>query len=74
MTATPTPIPFESLWTANDVAAFLKVSRSWVYQKSEAGLLPSIKVGGLLRFEAPAIKAWLHSESAPVIPFNRGMR
>ena len=40
----------ETLWDARDVARYLKVSRSWVYQKAEAGLLPYLKVGGLVRF------------------------
>jgi excisionase family DNA binding protein len=40
----------ETLWDARDVARYLKVSRSWVYQKAEAGLLPHLKVGGLVRF------------------------
>ena len=38
-----------NLWDAQDVARYLKVSRSWVYQRAEAGLLPCVRVGGLLR-------------------------
>ncbi len=30
----------DELWDANDAARYLKVSRSWVYQRAEAGLLP----------------------------------
>ncbi len=48
----------ERLWDANDVADFLKVSRSWVYQKAEAGLLPYLKVGALLRFDPDEIRAY----------------
>jgi excisionase family DNA binding protein len=48
----------ECLWDANDVAAYLKVSRSWVYQHAAAGLLPHVKVGGLLRFNPGAVRAW----------------
>ena len=48
--------PHENLWDAKDVAAFLKTSRSWVYQRAEARLIPSIKIGGLLRFEPRAIR------------------
>lgn len=53
-----TPLP-ESLWDANDVARFLKVSRSWVYQKAESGELPSLKIGGLLRFNPAVIRRWV---------------
>ncbi len=45
------------LWTADDVARFLSASRSWVYQRAEAGLLPCLRIGGLLRFEPKVIKA-----------------
>jgi excisionase family DNA binding protein len=46
----------EALWDARDVAKYLKVSRSWVYQKAEAGLLPYLKVGGLVRFVPERIR------------------
>ena len=46
----------ETLWDARDVARYLKVSRSWVYQKAEAGLLPYLKVGGLVRFVPERIR------------------
>jgi len=48
----------DALWDANDVAHYLKASRSWVYQKAEAGLLPYLRIGGLLRFDPRAIRAW----------------
>lgn len=62
--------PFEALWDARDVAAYLKVSRSWVYQKSEAGLLPCLRVGGLVRFDPGAIRAWARGAPAVVIPLR----
>jgi excisionase family DNA binding protein len=48
----------ETLWDARDVARYLKVSRSWVYQKAEAGLLPYLKVGGLVRFVPERMRAF----------------
>lgn len=50
-----------ALWDANDVANFLKVSRSWVYQRAQAGLLPCLHVGGLLRFDPDAIQAFVRT-------------
>jgi excisionase family DNA binding protein len=47
----------ETLWDANDVARYLKASRSWVYMRAEAGQLPSVRIGGLLRFKPSAIRA-----------------
>jgi excisionase family DNA binding protein len=56
---TPAPIGDDHrLWDANDVARYLKVSRSWVYHRAEAGLLPLRRVGGLLRFDPAAIRAF----------------
>jgi Helix-turn-helix domain len=56
----------DALWTAEDVAAFLKASRSWVYQQAEAGLLPCLKVRGLLRFDPAAVRAFACGEPASV--------
>ena len=47
----------DELWTAADVARFLKTSRSWVYHRAQAGFLPCVKIGGLLRFDPAAIRA-----------------
>ena len=57
--ATPARVRDEHrLWDANDVARYLKVSRSWVYHRAEAGLLPLRRVGGLLRFDPASIRAF----------------
>jgi excisionase family DNA binding protein len=48
----------DGLWDANDVAAYLKVSRSWVYQKVAAGLVPHVRVGGLVRFAPGDVRAF----------------
>jgi len=64
----------EHLWDAEDVARYLKVSRSWVYHRAESGQLPSLKIGGLLRFEQQAIHAFARGTSTPagcVVPFRK---
>jgi excisionase family DNA binding protein len=48
----------DGLWDANDVARYLKVSRSWVYHRAEDGQLPHLRIGGLLRFDAEIIRAF----------------
>jgi predicted DNA-binding transcriptional regulator AlpA len=52
----------EPLWTAKDVATFLRVSRSWVYHRAEAGDLPCLQIGGLVRFEPERIRAYARGE------------
>ncbi|NVJ15324.1 helix-turn-helix domain-containing protein [Myxococcus sp. AM010] len=62
-----------ALWDANDVARFLKTSRSWVYQRAQAGELPCLKIGGLLRFEPAAIRAFIKNQNTDgrkVVPFS----
>jgi len=54
----------EALWTANDVAAFLRVSRSWVYHRSESGDLPCLRVGGLSKRLAPQVDGLLAAVDA----------
>jgi excisionase family DNA binding protein len=60
----PIELHSESLWTADDVAAYLKVSRSWVYHRAESGKLPHVRVGGLLRFQPNEIRAHVETSSA----------
>ena len=67
-----TAVPVEPLWDAKDVAAFLKTSRSWVYLHAEEGTLPSVRIGGLRRFDPNAIRAYAQGEwkpRSPVVPF-----
>ncbi len=52
-----------SLWTVAEVAAYLRVSRSWVYHRAAAGLLPCLRIGALLRFEPDAIRAYAQGEA-----------
>lgn len=52
----------EALWDAKDVARYLKVSRSWVYHQTEAGLLPCVRLQALLRFEPHLIRAYAQEQ------------
>jgi hypothetical protein len=69
----PMQSQLEALWTAQDVASYLQASRSWVYQKAEAGLLPCRRICGLLRFEPEAVRAWGRGEAGTgrVVPMRR---
>ena len=48
----------ETLWDASDVAKFLKCSRSYVYKAAEAGMLPCLRIGAMLRFDPERVKAF----------------
>lgn len=55
----------EELLTVEEVAALLKVSKSWVYEHSRsravprAERLPYVKVGKYVRFDARLVRAFL---------------
>lgn len=53
----------ETLWTANDVAKYLQVSRSWVYHRAEAGELPCFRIGGHLRFSPEQVRGFVRGKS-----------
>ena len=76
MNPEPSAASLETLWDARDVAAYLKASRSLVYQKAEAGLLPSLRIGGLLRFDPAVVRAWARGEIQPsgqIVPMHRNL-
>jgi excisionase family DNA binding protein len=58
-------VDLNDLLTVDEVAALLKVSRSWVYEHSrskktaKADRLPHIKIGKYVRFDARAVRAFL---------------
>jgi excisionase family DNA binding protein len=48
----------ENLWTADEVAAYFKCSKSFVYKQAEAGILPCLRIGAMLRFDPKAVRAF----------------
>ncbi len=60
------------LWTWREVALALKVSRSWIYAKVESGYLPSLRIGGMLRFDPAAIRrfALAPASEGKLVPLN----
>lgn len=63
--------PSEPLWTAEDVAAFLRVSLSMVYKLRRTGALPAIRVGALFRFQPDAVRAFAGAEEVARAPGRR---
>jgi excisionase family DNA binding protein len=58
----------EELLTVEDVAAWLKVSKSWVYEHTRSRgtprseRLPYVKVGKYVRFEARAVREFIQKK------------
>ena len=55
----------DRLWDPLDVARYLGVSRNSVYAQVDAGTLPCIRIGGLLKFDAVKIRAIGKGEQRP---------
>ena len=53
---------FDRLITVKELMRLLGVSRSWVYDAAARGIIPSIRVGSMLRFDAHAIQTWLSQQ------------
>jgi len=51
----------EPLWNDAHVAKYLSVSRSHVRRLVSRGMIPSIKIGGALRFHPTVIEQWVLS-------------
>lgn len=56
--------PEERLWTLNDVARFLNVKPSWVYDRTRSTApipIPHFKIGKYLRFLESDVRDWLRT-------------
>jgi excisionase family DNA binding protein len=49
----------DRLLSAEDVAELLGVPKSWVYEQSRLGRIPTITLGRYRRYRRDAIEAWL---------------
>jgi excisionase family DNA binding protein len=76
--STATAMLPEPLMTAEEVAAFLKVSLSMVYKLRREGALPGVQIGALWRWAPEVVRAFSRGEGpspgAPVVPLSRRRR
>ena len=59
------PIDPSQILTIDEVAARLKTSRRWVYEKTRRrsqNPLPVIRIGRYLRFDWTSVSAWLRQQ------------
>lgn len=53
------------LLTADEVAAYLRVKRSWVYAETRANRIPHVRLGRYVRYSPDAVERWI-AEKAQV--------
>jgi excisionase family DNA binding protein len=68
----------ERLLTAAEIAERLSVPESWVRQEARADRIPHVRLGRYVRFDWPAVVAWLEEQRAgqwrkhhPIVPPER---
>ncbi|MGZ4166542.1 MAG: helix-turn-helix domain-containing protein [Solirubrobacteraceae bacterium] len=49
----------QQLWTADEVAAFLRVPKQDVYLMSRRGQIPTVRLGRRVRFDPRDIELWV---------------
>ena len=54
-----------TLLTADEVAKLLGVPKSWVYEQSREGRIPTVTLGRYRRYRREAIEAWITQIEAP---------
>jgi excisionase family DNA binding protein len=55
----------EPLWDVKVTARFLRTSKSWTYKAAERGDLPAVRLGGMLRFQPAAVRAYVSERALP---------
>lgn len=53
----------ERYWNVKDFARVFGVSRTWVYDQVALGRIPHNRMGGLIRFNPAAIRAWMKAQA-----------
>jgi excisionase family DNA binding protein len=51
-------MPSPTLWTVKEAAEYLRCSRSYLYKAAERDLLPTIRIGRMLRFSPELVRAF----------------
>ncbi len=54
----------EPLLTADQVAQMLGVPKTWVYEQSRLGRIPTVTLGRYRRYRGEAIAVWLEEQEA----------
>jgi excisionase family DNA binding protein len=49
----------DPLLTADEVAAFMRVTRAWVYAETRRNALPHLRLGRYVRYRRSAIEEWM---------------
>jgi excisionase family DNA binding protein len=67
----------DTLLTADEVAALLRVSKAWVYAETRKKRIPHVPLGRYVRYRRSAVIEWIaalerHSSSGLRVPIGEG--
>ncbi len=65
-----TAVQISSVLTIDELAEYLKISKSTLYKLAQEGALPAQKVGKHWRFHRDAVDQWLRNESPSSAPLR----
>lgn len=68
MPKVPPPRPFQRLLTRAECAAYLHVSEEWVKRSTLRRTLPSVKVGGSIRYDLKDLDEYIAAGRREVVP------
>jgi len=63
----------DDVMTIDELAAYLKLSKSSLYHFARAGKVPGVKIGQQWRFQKSAIDEWMRTGTMPPQPAAPGM-
>jgi excisionase family DNA binding protein len=50
-------------WTADELAQLLSLSRKHIYKLAKKGRMPSLRIGGAIRFDPHATASWIEAKA-----------
>ena len=57
--------------TLGEAAKIMRVSTAWLYRKCKAGIVPHIRIGGMIRFTRKDIDTWINSQKVKGSPAGK---
>lgn len=62
----------ETILDVKELASYLRVNNSWIYDQVKNGVIPYIKAGKFLRFRKTSIDKWLETQTVKsfALPYN----
>ena len=60
----------DTIFDVDELVAYLKVSKQWIYERTHLKEIPHLKMGGQLRFRKRDIDRWLNAYNVPALPVS----